>query len=132
MCSMTDVDSLLFCRPFIKLEFTSYNRLGASGGEEVAKELQSLADSTAFTAQQAEVQNNVHQQISAVAELLDQVLLIKSAKDEEPLKKSRPSGLSFAVGHAPPKVVRYAYSSGCFSKLFANVQGKQKSSQGRR
>ncbi|KAG6542768.1 hypothetical protein Mapa_015845 [Marchantia paleacea] len=85
---------------------TSYNRLGASGGEKVAKELQSLADSTAFTAQQAEVQNNVHQQISAVAELLDGILLSKSSKDEEPLKKSRPSGLSFAVGHAPPKVVR--------------------------
>ncbi|KAL2645335.1 hypothetical protein R1flu_012922 [Riccia fluitans] len=83
---------------------TSYNRLGGSG-EELAKELQASADSKPFTTLQDEVQSNVHQQISAVSQMLDGILL-KDGKIGEPLIKPRPSGLSFAVGHALPQVER--------------------------
>ncbi|KAL3698291.1 hypothetical protein R1sor_012367 [Riccia sorocarpa] len=77
---------------------TSYNRLGASGDEELAKEVQGLADSKPFATRQAEVHSNVHQQISVISQMLDGALL-KSGKISEPVVKPRPSGLSFAVGH---------------------------------
>ncbi|CAM6115205.1 unnamed protein product [Calypogeia fissa] len=81
---------------------TSFNKLGASGGEEIAEEIQCIADSTPFSAQQVEVQNNVHKQIAAVADILDSVLLKTPRKSDVQSKKWQ-SGLGFAVGGITPQ-----------------------------
>ncbi|CAM6098079.1 unnamed protein product [Calypogeia fissa] len=80
----------------------SFNKLVASGGEEIAEEIQSIADSMPFSAQQVEVQNSVHQQIATVADILDSVLLKTPRKSDVQSKKWQ-SGLGFAVGGITPQ-----------------------------
>lgn len=74
-------------------KFLSHNRLGASGWEETAKEIQFVANSSmTLTSQQIEVQIHVHQQITAVAEILDWFS-----------QKAWHSELGFAVGRVTPQ-----------------------------
>lgn len=65
-----------------------------------------LGDKLSIEEQQRAVHDNIHMQITNIGEALDQVLLVESPRKAPAPEaaKSRPSGLSFAVGSQAPKV----------------------------
>jgi hypothetical protein len=82
---------------------SSFQREVASGSRGKVEELEKLAESTPFEAQQQLVQELVHGQVQHMASVLNSILL-KNPIVDKPIpipEKKRPSGLSFAVGIQP-------------------------------
>eukprot|EP00250_Pteridium_aquilinum_P029942 c40373_g1_i1 orf=252-1442(-) len=81
---------------------TSYHRRGAGSLDAITE----LGNSLSIEEQQRAVQDNVHAQVTHIGEALDDILMVeprRKSQAPEPTK-SRPSGLSFAVGSQAPKV----------------------------
>lgn len=81
---------------------TSYHRKGAQSLDAVTE----LGDKLSIEEQQRAVHENVHMQITHIAEALDDILMVNPRRKTPAPEaaKSRPSGLSFAVGSQAPKV----------------------------
>lgn len=85
---------------------TSYHKRGTNSLEEIT----ALGGKLSIEEQQGAVHDNVHEQIAHISQAMDDILLVEPrckapapGAAKEP--KSRPSGLSFAVGQEAPKVV---------------------------
>eukprot|EP00249_Psilotum_nudum_P007757 c20796_g1_i2 orf=148-564(-) len=83
---------------------TSCNKVGADSIEKHAQTVLELESQASFDEQRRQVQDNVHDQVCRIAAAMDEILVVNLQKKrsdnikttEE--KRSRPSGLSFAVG----------------------------------
>lgn len=87
---------------------TRYNKVGAASPTDV-DEITELGNRLSFDEQKKAVQDYVHEQIARVSAAMDDILLVEPRQKKPDISTAtkgtkRPSGLSFAVGQAAPKI----------------------------